>query len=292
MSFRAPPLRKSLGMGRRSRPPGSDHIRKNRRNWERSSNSYERRHARALRVAGSESWGLFRIPEARLKLLGEVRGRDVLEVGCGAAMWSIALARRGAHCTGIDLSRAHLRHAAENLSRSSARVGLLEGNAERLPFPSGQFDLVFCDWGALSFADPDRSIPEAARVLRVGGRLVFSTAHPLRALAQSRPTGNMERRLSQPYFGFERVEWPNEVEFRKTFGGWVALFRENGLELLEMVEPRAPPRGKTSYLNARDHRWARDWPMEAIWKLRRVSSPARVSRGELPLRSRPEVRPR
>ncbi|MGA8603835.1 MAG: hypothetical protein WB788_02040, partial [Thermoplasmata archaeon] len=92
---------RARGRPRRSDPGG--HIRHNRAVWDRISPWYDRRYAHVLGGASAVSWGLFRIPEGELRLLGPTRGKAVLELGCGAARWSIALARRGARPTGLDL---------------------------------------------------------------------------------------------------------------------------------------------------------------------------------------------
>ena len=79
----------------------SEHARKNQAMWEASSDSYEEHHALALSGEKAMAWGMWRIPEADLHILGEVAGKDVLELGCGAARWSIALAGRGARPVGL-----------------------------------------------------------------------------------------------------------------------------------------------------------------------------------------------
>jgi SAM-dependent methyltransferase len=270
--------RGSAGSGRRATGKLSS-TRTNRRLWEKTSDAYERRHYRDLRVSGGESWGLYRIPEDRLRLLDPVKGREVLELGCGAAIWSIALARRGASVVGLDLSRGHLRHAVRNARQARVRVALLEANAERLPFRSSRFDLAFCDWGAFFFADPARTIPEAARVLRSGGQLVFATGHPLRAVVQSRRSGSMLRRLTYDYFGLGGVRMVDGIEFYRTFGDWIELFRSHGLRVERLLEPRAPAGRRSGYLSAKDQRWGGRWPLEVIWVLRKGDTPAATGRG-------------
>lgn len=223
------------------------------------------------------AWGLWRVPESRLRALGNPRGRDILEVGCGAARWSIALAEHGARAVGLDLSPAQLAHATALLRTSRARVALVRGDAERLPFASSSFDLVFCDWGAITFCDPYRTIPEATRVLRPGGRLVFATASPFRAVSQHRRSDRIYHSLLYDYFGLHRIEYPNEVNFLLPYGEWIHLFAENGLvvESLTETQPRA---GDTSaYLNRSEMAWARRWPLEAIWQTRK-GEPAPPSR--------------
>jgi len=253
----------------RRRPAPRGHIRHNRAVWDRVSAGYDRRYAKLLGGSHAESWGLFRVPESGLRLLGSVRGKRVLEVGCGAARWSMALARRGARATGIDLSTAQLAKARELVTRAGLPVRLVHGSVEKLPFRSSTFDIVFCDWGAMTFSDPTRSVAECARVLRTGGTFVFATASPLRHIAFDLSKDRQVRRLVRPYFGQHRVEYEPDsaVEFHPPYGVWVDLFRRNGFGVERLVETR-PARGqRTKYLSKRDADWARSWPIEAIWKL-------------------------
>jgi ubiquinone/menaquinone biosynthesis C-methylase UbiE len=237
--------------------------------WDRVSPWYDRRFARILGGRHAASWGVFRVPESELQLLGRVRGKNVLEVGCGAARWSIALARRGARPVGIDLSGRQLAKARELTVAAHARVPLVRGSVERLPFRTGRFDLVFCDWGAMTFSDPARSVPECARVLRSGGAFVFATASPVRNITLDVRQDRQVRRLVRPYFGTYRIQYgrPEAVEFHPPYGVWVELFRKNGLRIERLVETR-PTLGRQSlYLSKGDANWARSWPIEAIWKL-------------------------
>src|SRR6202011_4439836 len=111
-------------------------------------------------------------------VLGEVRGKDVLELGCGAAQWSIALALLGARCVGLDNSERQLAHARRLMSEAGVTFPLVHASAEDVPLPAASFDVVFCDHGAMSFADPERTVPEAARLLRPGGLFAFNAESP------------------------------------------------------------------------------------------------------------------
>lgn len=218
------------------------------------------------------SWGLWRIPESKLQLLGNPKGRDILEFGCGAARWSIALANRGARVVGIDLSSAQLAHARRLVREAGQRVRLVRGNAERLPFASDSFDIVFCDWGAMTFCDPFQTVPEAARVLRTGGRLVFANSSPFRSLAENRRGYRIGRRLLYDYFGMHRIEYKLEVNFQLPYGEWIRLFGKNGLVVESLTELRQSSRQKSTYLTGTESEWARHWPIESIWQARKVKS--------------------
>ena len=149
--------------------------RANRQHWNRISRSYQDEHDPQIGAA-PRLWGMFSIPDASLDALGEITGKRVLELGCGAGQWSRSLAADGAVVAGIDLSDAQLAAAAAAMGAS--RYSLVQGAAQQLPFRSGSFDVVFCDHGGLSWAPPQLAVPEAARVLRQGGRLVFTVTSP------------------------------------------------------------------------------------------------------------------
>lgn len=217
------------------------------------------------------TWGIFRVPERELRLLGTTRRKKVLELGCGAARWSAALRKGGARPVGLDLSSVQLARARELQQESGAPFPLIRGSAERLPFRDAAFDLVFCDWGAMTFADPIRSVPECARVLRPGGTFVFSTASPFRYLALDLDKDRESRCLIRPYFANRVVHFGSNdpIEFQLPYGAWIDLFDENGLALERLVEPRPTPGQRTMYLSRADAHWGRSWPLEAIWKLRK-----------------------
>jgi len=251
------------------RLPGGRHVRHNRAVWDRVSTRYDRRFAKVLGGAHAAAWGLFRVPERKLQLLGPVRGKRILEVGCGAARWSIALARQGARATGIDLSASQLAKARRLVTRSGFRVPLFRGSVERLPFRDAAFDIVFCDWGAMTFSDPARSVPECARVLRRKGRFVFVTASPLRYAALDPRSDRQVTRLVRPYFGTYRIDFgpKDTVDFSPPYGVWIDLFRRNGFVVDRLIETRPRPGQGSRYLSRSDANWARSWPMEAIWAL-------------------------
>jgi len=154
--------------------------RRNREFWDADADDYQAVHAADLDPAHAKAWGVWRIPEADLGLLGDVAGLDVLEYGCGAAQWALALAGDGARVVGLDQSRAQLRHARRLQAERGVAFPLVTASAATTPFRDARFDLVFCDHGAMSFCDPAVTVPEVGRLLRPGGRFVFckTTATP------------------------------------------------------------------------------------------------------------------
>jgi len=251
-------------------PELTAHVAKNRAMWEATSDAYEARNAEALSGANTMAWGLWRIPESELHLLGDAAGKDVLEFGCGAARWSIALAGLGARPVGLDFSSRQLAHAQRLMAEAGVSFPLVEASAEAVPLPDAAFDIVFCDWGAMTFTDPARSVPEASRLLRPGGVFAFATGSAMQVVCSDMATDTLERRLINDYFGMSRVEWDESVEYYLPYGEWIRLFRQHGLIVEDLIETQAPLGATSTYRTADESEWARHWPMEIIWKLRKA----------------------
>jgi SAM-dependent methyltransferase len=251
-------------------PPLSDDAAFNRGRWDAESDEYQARHAAQLEASGGTAWGVWQIPESELQVLGDVRGRDVLELGCGAAQWSIALQRLGASVTGLDNSGRQLDHARELMAAAGVDFPLVHSSAEATPFENGSFDIVFCDHGAMSFCDPYLSVPEVARILRPGGLLAFSGNTPILELAWPLADDHPGNRLVRDYWGLHRIEPPGEaIDFQLPYGEWIRLFGEHGLVVESLLELRPAADATSTYRDETDRAWARRWPMEHIWRVRK-----------------------
>ena len=251
--------------------PLTEHARKNQRMWEAQSDDYENRHVEALSGNLAMSWGLWRIPEAELHVLDPVPGRDILELGCGAARWSIALAQTGAHPVGLDSSPRQLAHARRVMEEAGISFPLVLASAEAVPLPDASFDIIFCDWGAMTFCDPYLTVPEVSRLLRPGSLFAFSTSTPLYFVCYDQQTDAVQERLLRQYFHVHRIEWEDEVNFDLPYGEWIRLFRRTSLVLEDLIETQPPVDATTSYRDQEAIAWARKWPMENIWRVRKPS---------------------
>jgi SAM-dependent methyltransferase len=246
----------------------SDHVQRNREAWDSLAERYSGP-GRAQWEANQPTWGIYSVPEADVGMLPpSVDGLDVIELGCGTAYVSSWLARRGARPVGIDNSPAQLETARGLQAEFGVEFPLHLGNAEQTSFPDESFDLAISEYGASIWCDPYLWIPEAARILRPGGQLVFLVNGAILMLcapdAEDEPATD---RLLRDYFGMHRFEWPDDpsVEFHLGYGDMIRLLRRCGFEVEDMIEVRPPEDATTSYPYA-PVAWARRWPAEEVWK--------------------------
>jgi SAM-dependent methyltransferase len=245
------------------------HERHNREFWDADADDYQALHGGDLRTRAL-AWGAWRIPESELCVLGDVRGLDVLELGCGAGQWSTALAGQRARPVGLDQSLVQLKHAHANRESAHVAVPLVAASGEAAPFRDASFDVVFCDHGAMSFCDPHVTVPEVARLLRPHGLLAFSHASPLLYLTWDERRERQDTGLHRSYFDLGRMELGDgTIDFQLPTSAWFRLFREHGFVVEDLLELRPPEDAATTYDDFAPRDWARRWPAEQIWKVRK-----------------------
>jgi SAM-dependent methyltransferase len=238
--------------------------------WTKANAEYTDRKAAEGWSKDEIDWGVFGTPESSLNVLGDVAGLDVVELGCGTAYFSAWLAKRGARVTGVDPTPAQLATARRLQRETGIEFELLEGVGESVPLPDASFDLVLSEYGASIWADTYKWIPEAARLLRPGGRLVFLRNSTLVMLCADFEVA--QERLMRPQRGMHRLEWSdtNEVEFNLPHAEIIDLLRDSGFEVERLIELYAPQDAEThtyySYVTAE---WAQKWPAEEIWAARK-----------------------
>lgn len=249
-----------------------EHARRNREVWTVTNAEYTDAAAREAWGREEIGWGAFNVPESEVGVLGDVRGLDVVELGCGTAYVSAWLARRGARPVGVDVTPAQLETARRLQAETGLEFPLVEASAEDVPLPDGSFDLAVSEYGASIWCDPALWVAEAARLLRPGGRLIFVCNSPLSILC-SPDEGPVEERLLRPQFGMYRFDWPGEgegINFHLPHGEWIRVLRASGFEVESLVELQAPA-------DATDHpyydfvpaEWSKRWPAEDLWAARK-----------------------
>jgi SAM-dependent methyltransferase len=217
------------------------------------------------------TWGKWRGDESELNILGDVAGKDVVELGCGTAYFSAWLAKRGAYVVAVDPTPAQLETARRMMDETGIEFQLVQAPGESVPLPDASFDIAISEHGAAAWADPAKWIPEAARLLRPGGLLAFLHATPLSHICFP-PVGQITEQLQRPYFGMGRTIWPGEegVEYQLTHGDWIDVLRSAGFEIERLVELQAKPDAESPrYYVDTPPEWARQWPDEEIWVARK-----------------------
>jgi SAM-dependent methyltransferase len=234
----------AVGVARRAADEHAT-VRANRAWWDADADSYHDDHG-AFLGAADFVWCPENLHERDARLLGDVEGARVLEVGCGAAMCSRWLVGQGARSVAFDLSAGMLRHARTGAAETGIDVPLVQADAAHLPFRDATFDLAFTAFGAVPFVEDSGAVMrEVARVLRPGGRWVFATTHPIRWSFPDDP-GPDGLRATMPYWDrtpyveFARDGTPTYVEHHRTLGDRVREIAAAGFRLVDLVEPEWP----------------------------------------------------
>ena len=232
--------------------------------WNAVSARYQRLHEFST---DDVSYGPWAPPESELQLLGDVAGLRILDLGCGGGQNSIALARQGARVTGVDLSEMQIAHARRLAAAEDVHVDLVLGSLEELAaFDTGATDIVFSSYTFPYVADIARCLEECARVLRPGGRLVFSLDHPVRGCFFDEEAGELLPFPARAYFDETPVRWRFDgtsvrmETIHRTLDTWIALLGDAGFCLTRLVEPKPS-------LEMLDDLWPEDDPRAPLRNL-------------------------
>jgi SAM-dependent methyltransferase len=240
---------------------------RNRAVWAEVNARFTDADADARWQAGGATWGLFRRSERQLALLGDVRDLDVIELGCGTAYLSAALALAGARVVAVDLSREQMATARRCQRSYGPAFPLVEADADQVPLRGGCVDLVVSEYGAAPWCDPEAWVPEAARLLRPGGRLVFLTNSVLAALCVPSEEGPAGDRLLRAQWEVASIEWSGGGrEHHPSHGDWIDVLRRNGF-VVDALHELFPPADADDpeYYEIVSAQWANRWPAEDVW---------------------------
>jgi len=251
-----------------------EHVQANRQYWDERADNWVAAGERNW-AADQPTWGIWSLPEADLQLLPQdMTGLATIELGCGTGYVSAWMARRGANPTGIDNSAEQLATAQRLMQEHAMPFELLHGNAETVPHADASFDFAISEYGAAIWCDPQLWIPEAHRLLKPGGKLVFLGNHPFSMLCAPQSGAPCDEQLHRPYFGMGKLDWrdveiePGGVEFNLPVSQWLQLFERTGFVVERYQELQAPvnAEGFSFFVSAE---WARQWPGEQVWHLRK-----------------------
>ncbi|MFW9903772.1 MAG: class I SAM-dependent methyltransferase [Candidatus Thorarchaeota archaeon] len=217
----------------------------NQESWNTISKSYQSEKRISL---NNVHYGPVAAGERELKLLGDVKGKKILELGCGGGQNSIVLTKWGAEVTGLDISEVQLNYANSLAKDQDVIVNFVQGRMEDLRrFKNDSFDIVISSH-AIGYADDLKAVyKETARVLKLGGFLVFCFEHPI-YLTVGPALEDQDFNKVQNYFDKERDvwNWPCFNGTTATFnqGNWSITEISNecieaGLKIIRIEEPQA-----------------------------------------------------
>lgn len=250
-----------------------DYAIRNRAVWTESNAKYTAGKARESWAREDIRWGVWKIPEDELGVLPDIHGWDVIELGCGTAYFGAWLKKRGAkRLVGVDVTPAQLETARAMNAEFGLELEFIEANAEDVPLPDASFDLAFSEYGASIWCDPYKWIPEAARLLRPRGELIFMRGTDLQ-LVCSPDEEKISERLVRPLKGMNRLDWTSEpvsTEFHISTSDMFQLLRKTGFDVLDFRQLYAPDGAEDhSWYSFVTVAWAKQWPAEEIWRARK-----------------------
>jgi len=250
-----------------------DYVAANREAWTVSNREYTDEQAGRAWRADEITWGMFATPESEVDVLGDVGGLDVVDLGCGTGYFSAWLAKRGARPVGIDVTPAQLETARRLQGETGIEFPLIEASAESVPLPDESFDIAFSEYGASIWCDPNLWIPEAFRLLRPGGRIVFLCNSTLVILCAVMEPDSTSETLQRAQRGLQRLEYADGgVEFHLGHGDMFRTLHGAGFVVENLVEIFAREDAEThEYYSFVTSEWAQKWPVEEVWTARKPS---------------------
>jgi len=255
-------------------PELPDYAQHARAHWTKSNAEFTAGTARDRWSRDEIAWGVWKTPESEIGILPDLHGLDVVELGCGTAYFGAWLKKHGARrVVGVDITPAQLDTAREMNEEFGLGLEFIEANAEDVPLSDASFDMAFSEYGASIWCDQYRWIPEAARLLRPGGELIFMRNTDLEMVC-SPDDARIAERLIRPLKGMHRLDWFSEgdqsTEFHLSASELFQLLRRTGFDVLDFRQLYASEDSVDHpHYNFVPAAWARQWPSEEIWRARK-----------------------
>lgn len=251
-----------------------DHLSTNRDIWNADAANWVELGERLWRLETPE-WGSWGNSDEGLNLLPhDMTGMEAIELGCGTAYVSGWMTRRGARVTAIDISTEQLATARRIAADHGADITFIEGNAEKTGLADASFDFAISEYGASIWCPPETWLREAWRLLRPGSRLVFLGNHPLSLVCSPLDGSPCDLTLHRPYRDMWGADWteveyePTGLCFNLTISSWTGLFNDIGFEVGKYQELYAPDEASGTRA-AVPASWARRYPVEQVWHLKK-----------------------
>jgi SAM-dependent methyltransferase len=247
----------------------SEHAIRNRESWNEDAPNWVA-HGRRAWASDRPWWGAWEVPEEDVRILPDVSGLDVIDLGCGTGYWCAWFMRMGASPIGLDVSEKQLETARMLQAEHGLDFPLIHASAEDPPLPDASFDIAFSEYGAAIWCDPYVWIPQAHRLLRPGGRLIFLCHSILDSLCAPMADEPTSETLQRPQRGIGRIDWPEEAsDFHQPHGDRIALLRDTGFQIEALHELYAPDGDPAEVRYFKSRGWGQKWPCEEVWVARR-----------------------
>jgi len=221
--------------------------------WNEASRCYQEDNKMPQKSA---HYGPYAPDENELKLLGNVRDKKILEIGCGGGQCSIAFAKEMAKCTGIDISEEQLKFARELAKKNKVSVKFIKGDIQTLKgIKSNDFDIVFSAWALQYVPDLTKCFKEVYRVLKKKGIFVFSLNHPFNSIFYDK-----KPEIKRSYFktgkDVEVEIWPDGkkhifVQYNRKLSDIYQSLMDANFFVEKIIEP----------LKIRKDYWEKDFPL-------------------------------
>ncbi len=208
--------------------------------WNAFSKDYQKQSTIHTKAA---HYGAFAPDENELRLLGNVRGKKILEIGCGGGQCSIAFAKQGAKCTGVDFSREQLKYAQALAQKEKVKPPFVEGNIQTLRgIKSHYYDIVFSAHTIQYVSDLNKCFKNINRVLKKNGVFVFSLGHPFYSILSHKQIGKIKRSYHFNEKGATSSKWANGKEYhvpisRRKVSDIFDSLTKTGFEVTRIIEP-------------------------------------------------------
>jgi ubiquinone/menaquinone biosynthesis C-methylase UbiE len=186
-------------------------------------------------------------------LRGLLKGRKVLDLGCGSGIFTKKIQRSGGKVVGLDRSKVLLEIAREE----NPTIPFIQGSALKLPFPQGRFEIVSSNLLIHYFRNLSNVFKEVARVLKPGGRFVFSFHHPVNEVVTRKEVSGKTHAILTSYFHERPYRWKmlqmKMVSYHHTFENVFEALYRTGFRVERLLEPTPPPSSRR--LDPTAYRW-------------------------------------
>ena len=220
----------------------------NRAHWDRRATNTNRRTAnnsRGTRLA----WGVWSIPKTTCGF-SATSGKDVIELGCGGAQWSIGLTQRGANCVGLDNSERQLEHAQKISARQASSFRSFTARPRTFRFPMVRSTSSFAITARCRLSTRCAPFPKRLDSCVRAASWRFPPRRRMHFICWDESTDSVGTTLKANYFEERRADDGSSVCFSLPYGEWISLFRRNGFFIESLVELRPPQGATTTYASS------------------------------------------